>query len=84
MVLVIILYPFFKGTTSGANRLNPGKVTAHEHTNELLHNKLPIQMYALGAQSGTTYHSWAGLAANMIKFHGAQQDCSVRFVCTAV
>ena len=33
-------------------------------TNELLHGKIPMQMYALGAQSGTTvlYHSWAGLA----------------------
>ena len=26
-------------------------------TNELLHGKLPIQMYALGVQSGTT-HGW--------------------------
>ena len=30
-------------------------------TNELLHSKLAMQMYALGAQSGTNelYHSWA-------------------------
>ena len=30
-------------------------------TNELSHGKLPMQMYALGAQSGTNelYHSWA-------------------------
>ena len=30
-------------------------------TNELLHGKLPMQTYSLGAQSGTNemYHSWA-------------------------
>ena len=30
-------------------------------TNELLHGKLPMQTYTLGAQSGTNelYHSWA-------------------------
>ena len=45
-------------------------------TNELLHGKIPMQMYALGAQSGTTvlYHSWASLAATMNKSHGTQQD----------
>ena len=49
-------------------------------TNELLHSKIPMQMYALGAQSGTTvlYHSWAGLAATMNKSHGAQQDSGAR------
>ena len=49
-------------------------------TNELLHSKIPMQMYALGAQSGTTvlYHSWAGLAATMNKSHGTQQDSSAR------
>ena len=49
-------------------------------TNELLHGKIPMQMYALGAKSGTTvlYHSWAGLAATINKYHGAQQDSSAR------
>ena len=50
-------------------------------TNELLQSKIPMQMYALGAQSGTTvlHHSWrAGLAATMNKSHGAQQDSSAR------
>ena len=39
-----------------------------------------MQMYALGAQNGTTvlYHSWAGLAATMNKSHGTQQDSSPR------
>ena len=38
-------------------------------------------MYALVAQSGTTvlYHSWAGLAASMNNFHGAQHDSSACF-----
>ena len=47
-------------------------------TNELLLGKFPMQMYALGAQSGTTvlYHSCAGLAATMNKSQGAQQDSS--------
>ena len=48
-------------------------------TNELLHSKLPMQMYALRAQSGTNelYNSWAGQAATMNKSHGAQQDSSI-------
>ena len=46
----------------------------------LLHSKIPMQMYALRPQSGTTvlYHSWAGLVATMSKSHGAQQDSSAR------
>ena len=51
----------------------PLKPVPKSVTNELLHGKFPMQMYALGAQSGTTvlYHSWAGLAATMNKSHGA-------------
>ena len=46
-------------------------------TNELLCSKIPMQMYALGAQSGTTvlYDSWP---ATMNKSHGAHQDSSAR------
>ena len=49
-------------------------------TNDLYHGKLPMQMYALGAQSGTydLYHSWAGLAATTNN-HGVQQDSSACF-----
>ena len=46
-----------------------------------VHGRLSMQIFGLGAQSGTTikycYPSWAGMAAT--KFHGTQQDSSACF-----
>ena len=55
----IIQEMFFKGTASETNRMFHwllAKWPLMSVTNKLLHGKLPMQMYALEAQSGTNGH----------------------------